>query len=47
MPGKHALLFNGPDRLVRIELPQKTDDLTIARCGCASNRSIIALPAAC
>ena len=30
MPGKHALLFNGPSDLVRIDLPQKTADLTLA-----------------
>ena len=29
MPGKHALLFNGPADYVRINLPQKVDDLTL------------------
>jgi hypothetical protein len=30
MPGKHALRFNGPDDYVGLNLPQKTDDLTLA-----------------
>jgi hypothetical protein len=30
MPGKHGLLFNSPTDYVSINLPQKTDDLTLA-----------------
>ena len=30
MLGKHALLFNGPTDYVSVNLPQKTDDLTLA-----------------
>ena len=34
MPGKHALLFNGPADYVRVNLPQKTDSLTLAAWVC-------------
>ena len=34
MPGKHALLFNGPRDHVRVNVPQKTDDLTLAAWVC-------------
>ena len=34
MRGKHALLFNGPADYVRINLPQKVDDLTLAAWVC-------------
>ena len=34
MPGKHALLFQSPDDYVRINLPQKADDLTLAAWVC-------------
>ena len=30
MAGKHALQFNGPDDCVRVSLPHKVDDLTLA-----------------
>ena len=30
MPGKHALLFQNPGDLVRLNLPQATADLTLA-----------------
>ena len=37
MPGKHALLFNGPTDCVRVDLPQKTDDLTLAAWVCVDS----------
>ena len=29
MAGKHALLFQGPSDFVRVNIPQKVDDLTL------------------
>ena len=37
MTGKHALLFNGPADYVRINLPQKVDDLTLAAWVCVES----------
>jgi hypothetical protein len=36
MPGKHALLFNGPVDCVRVNLPQKTDNLTLSAWVCVN-----------